>query len=330
MLNNTAPSTSQMASPQPNQVIAHASIPRQQTTMLNINNSHNLNAPSIQLALPIPPLSTAQPHPNALIVQQPQRVKKKSKYSKEQDELILSMKKQGKSWVEISEKAKCGNFLAARNRYQVLIGQQGGGAVAWSYEDTIGLQSLLDKGEKEKWKFIATELTKVTSKRFTDVQCREMIKQLFSKDPSAFGVVVSVGPPPPLSQQQGAPQVTSVMPYPHPQYQQQMPIQHHQQHQYQQHQGMKYEDLNNYQRNNHGLPLPTTQTQMQQQQIPPSNVNDDNNYSNMMNVRSNQQQQQIPNSNSPKLNQQQQQQQQQGSQQNSYGNQLLNNDNNKK
>ncbi len=160
---------------------------------MNINSNANTSTPSIQLTLPIPPLCTAQPHPNALVVQPPQRIKKKSKYTKEQDDLILSLKKQGRSWVEIAEQVKCGNFLAARNRYQVLIGQQGGGAVAWSYEDTIRLQSLLDKGEKEKWKFIATELTKVTSKRFTDVQCRDMIKELFSKNPSSFGVVVSVG-----------------------------------------------------------------------------------------------------------------------------------------
>lgn len=147
--------------------------------------------PTLPLTLPEPPLSMAIPaNPNALQSDPQPRPKKKSKYSAEQDQIILQLKKEGKSWSEIAEKAKCGNSLAARNRYQVLIGQQGGGAVVWEAEDAMGLKSLLEEGEKAKWDYIASELSRLRSKNITAHACQSKIKELFDADPSRFGVVI--------------------------------------------------------------------------------------------------------------------------------------------
>ncbi|KAK9475408.1 uncharacterized protein V1510DRAFT_409108 [Dipodascopsis tothii] len=106
------------------------------------------------------------------------RPRKKSKYSSEQDELILSLKRAGHSWPEIAQAANCENFLAARNRYQVLIGQQGSGNVVWDAEDEAALRALLDEGEKVKWKFISSELSKLRNKRMTPASCQRKMVEL--------------------------------------------------------------------------------------------------------------------------------------------------------
>lgn len=145
----------------------------------------------LPLTLTDPPLATATP-PNANALQpDPQpRPKKKSKYSAEQDAIILKLKREGKSWTEIAAAADCGNALAARNRYQVLIGQQGGGTVIWDADDAHALKALLEEAERAKWNFIASELSRVRSKHFSPHEVRGKIKQLFDQNPSYFGVVV--------------------------------------------------------------------------------------------------------------------------------------------
>jgi hypothetical protein len=158
------------------------------------------SAPTLPLTVPEPPLSTAIPsNPTAMNSDSQPRPKKKSKYSAEQDDIILQMKREGKSWSDIAEAANCGNALAARNRYQVLIGQQGGGAVAWDSDDAVGLKMLLEKGEKAKWDYIATEVSRMRSKDFTASDCQGIIKQLFEENPAFFGIVVGPSMPPPSS-----------------------------------------------------------------------------------------------------------------------------------
>ncbi|CAN6623767.1 hypothetical protein TRVA0_009S02344 [Trichomonascus vanleenenianus] len=188
--------------------------------------------PTLPLTLPEPPLSTAVPiNPNALQPDPQPRPKKKSKYSPEQDSIILRMKKEGKSWTEIAEAAKCGNSLAARNRYQVLIGQQGGGAVVWEAEDSLGLKSLLEEGERAKWDYIASELSRIRSKKVSAKSCQSKIKELFDQDPTFFGVVIGAPQLPPQGNYYiqntpvTIPLTTPMMPYgfppPPPQQQQQ-------------------------------------------------------------------------------------------------------------
>lgn len=147
--------------------------------------------PTLPLNLPEPPLSNAIPsNPNSLQSDPQPRPKKKSKYSSDQDATILQMKKDGKSWSEIANAAQCGNSLAARNRYQVLIGQQGSGAVVWDSDDAMGLKNLLDDGEKAKWDYISSELSRLRSKKIGSKDCQQRIKYLFDNDPTSFGIVV--------------------------------------------------------------------------------------------------------------------------------------------
>lgn len=173
-------------------------------------------APTLPLTLPEPPLATAMPtNPTAMNSDSQPRPKKKSKYSAEQDNIILQMKREGKSWSDIAEAANCGNALAARNRYQVLIGQQGGGSMAWETEDAVGLKMLLEKGEKAKWDYIATEISRMRSKNFTAVDCQGVIKQLFDENPAFFGIIVGPSAPPP-QQLQVLPQAPAPYPFPMP------------------------------------------------------------------------------------------------------------------
>jgi hypothetical protein len=143
----------------------------------------------LQQVLPTPPLSRAPTRPDITLNLAQKRVKRKSKFSKSQDDLIVSLKKKGKSWVEIAEISGVGSYLAARNRFQVIVGQQGNNnSSSWNLEDKVNLQNLLDVGEIEKWKFISIELNKATNKDFTDLECRELIKLMFWNNPGSFGV----------------------------------------------------------------------------------------------------------------------------------------------
>lgn len=146
------------------------------------------NIPSkLSKVLPEPPLAFAAPRKEALNFPQ-RRIKRKSKYTKEQDQQIINLKRQGNSWEDIAEIIKVGSALAVRNRYQVLIGQQGGAITTWHQNEVVALQRLLDDGENEKWRFIAKEMRRNTGKEFTDLQCQTMIKSLFWSNPSTFGI----------------------------------------------------------------------------------------------------------------------------------------------
>lgn len=151
---------------------------------------------TLPLTLATPPLATAPAtNPHALRADPvPARPKKKSKYSAAQDAVILRMKKEGRSWTEISEAARCGNSIAARNRYQVLIGQQGGAAVVWEEQDAATLKAWLDEGEKTKWAYIANELGRARNKRVTPVACWLKVRELFLNDPGSFGIVIGCPP----------------------------------------------------------------------------------------------------------------------------------------
>ncbi|RCK57265.1 Adherence factor [Candida viswanathii] len=143
----------------------------------------------LQQVLPPPPLSRAPVRPDMTVNLTSKRAKRKSKFTPEQDDLIVGLKKKGKSWVEIAEITGVGSYLAARNRYQVIVGQQGNNnSSAWDNKDKMFLHQLLDAGELEKWRFICSELNKLTNKNFTDYECREMIRELFFKNPASFGV----------------------------------------------------------------------------------------------------------------------------------------------
>lgn len=143
----------------------------------------------LQQLLPSPPLSQAPIRPEISYSLQQKRAKRKSKFSKVQDDLIVTLKKKGKSWVEIAEISGVGSYLAARNRYQVIVGQQGNNnSSSWNEEDKVHLQNVLDAGELEKWRFIALELNKATNKNFTALECREISRMLFWSDPGSFGV----------------------------------------------------------------------------------------------------------------------------------------------
>lgn len=144
----------------------------------------------LPLTLSLPPLAAAVP-PNMQVMRSANsdRPKKKSKYSSEQDDIILSMKKAGKGWHEIGEAAHCDNALAARNRYQVLMGQQGSGSVYWDPEDNMGLKALLDDGERAKWEFVAAELSKIRRKNITSPVVRAKVRDMLFKNSILFKVV---------------------------------------------------------------------------------------------------------------------------------------------
>lgn len=105
---------------------------------------------------------------------------------------MILLKNEGYSWKQIATQIGIGSHLAVRNRYQVLIGQQGRAVNSWSEEDLRGLQSFLDAAEDEKWRFIGQEMRMRTGKQFTDAQCKDVIRRLFWEDPGAFGITNEV------------------------------------------------------------------------------------------------------------------------------------------
>lgn len=138
--------------------------------------------------LPVPPLSKVPSRPSLQYYHQKPN-KRKSKFTKYQDDLIVQLKEEGKSWVEIAEISKVGSYLAARNRYQVIIGQQGNNnANLWHLDYSVLLKKLLDKYEHEKWKFITMELNKATNKNYTIKEVQEVISSLFGYNPYSFQV----------------------------------------------------------------------------------------------------------------------------------------------
>lgn len=135
-----------------------------------------------------PPFKNQKACKTAFVQEKPKRTRRKSKFTTEQDEMIVRMKNENKSWVEIAEAAKVDSYLTARNRYQVLIGQQGGCASEFTTEDLVDLKSIVDEAENEKMKHLSKEFRKCTGKLCTYKQVRELIRYLFWKDPSQFDV----------------------------------------------------------------------------------------------------------------------------------------------
>ncbi|KAI5960874.1 ADF1 [Candida theae] len=143
----------------------------------------------LQKILPHPPLAKAPVRPDITASSTAKRAKRKSRFTPEQDDLIVRLKRSGKSWDEIAEITGVGSYLTARNRYQVIVGQQGNNnSSAWDNNDKIFLRNLLDPAEFEKWRYIASELNKSTNKNFNDFEVREMVRVLFWSNPASFGV----------------------------------------------------------------------------------------------------------------------------------------------
>lgn len=139
----------------------------------------------------VPPFSTLKPSKSSMKTQKPKRSKRRSKFTQEQDLMIINMKKENKTWVEIAECAKVDSYLAARNRYQVLIGQQGGGTGECGPEDVLVLKNIVDDGEVEKMKYLSKEFRKCTGKQCSYKQVRELIRYLFWKNTGKFDVGAS-------------------------------------------------------------------------------------------------------------------------------------------
>lgn len=136
--------------------------------------------------VPLPPYANLKPTQASLQVQKPKRSKRRSKFTQEQDDIITSMKRQGKTWQQIAEAASVPSFLAARNRYQVLIGQQGGGTSECGPEEVRELQAELDAAELEKLMYIAKEFKKSTGRNVSPRDIRELIRAQFWRNPAAF------------------------------------------------------------------------------------------------------------------------------------------------
>lgn len=143
----------------------------------------------LQQVMVRPPLSRASVRPEAAGGASNRRSKRRLKYTREQDDLIVRLKKEGKLWVEIAEVSGVGSYLAARNRYQVIVGQQGNNnSSSWTPEDRRVLHEVLDNAELDKWRCIAAELSKASGKTFTSKECRDMVRYLFWTNPSSFSV----------------------------------------------------------------------------------------------------------------------------------------------
>lgn len=82
-----------------------------------------------------------------------------------------------------------GSYLAARNRYQVIVGQQGNNnSLSWTAEDRDELQKLLDPAELDKWEYIAKELSKAAGRVYSAQECRDYVRQMFWQNPVGMGV----------------------------------------------------------------------------------------------------------------------------------------------
>lgn len=142
--------------------------------------------------LPSPPLSKLVNRPNLQYTQQ-KKSKRKSKFTKQQDDLIILLKHEGHNWLSIAEKAGLSSYLAARNRYQVIIGQQGNNnSLCWNKELNILLKKKLDKYENEKWLFITKEMNKIFNKNFDHHELQSAVQEMFNQNPYSFNLTDDV------------------------------------------------------------------------------------------------------------------------------------------
>ncbi|ODQ64724.1 hypothetical protein NADFUDRAFT_43026 [Nadsonia fulvescens var. elongata DSM 6958] len=104
----------------------------------------------------------------------------KSRFTPEQDSLILNLRKKGKSWSEIADAAKVEGPMTARNRYRTLVGPHGRKRnVNWDDDDVLVLRELLEAGERAKWKFISAQLSNSRQKRVTSTACQKKFLDMF-------------------------------------------------------------------------------------------------------------------------------------------------------
>lgn len=107
-------------------------------------------------------------------------------YTVDPDGIIVAMRKQGKSWSEIAAAVRMDEY-GVQVRYQRAINAQQPSSspyvsqepVYWEKEDIDCLHELLEIGERAKWKYIATELTRERNKRMTAVACQKKFKEMF-------------------------------------------------------------------------------------------------------------------------------------------------------
>lgn len=193
----TSPNVSQMSSQMGSQLtsqigtpVAPMGVPSSSHQGYRGQHSQKQLIERLQELLPVPPLVTACTRPDVTLSNTHKRTKRKSKFSKRQDEMIVRLKKDGRSWVEIAEMVGIGSYLAARNRYQVIVGQQGNNnSLSWTADDRDELHKLLDSAELEKWRYIALELSKATGKNYSPEECREHARHIFWQSPTAMGVL---------------------------------------------------------------------------------------------------------------------------------------------
>jgi hypothetical protein len=91
--------------------------------------------------------------------------------------IVLAMYKQGKSWQEIANAIKVESAEIAYARYGSLVDVSQ--TIEWDDQDVEALRDLLEPGERAKWKFVSSELSRERNKRITAVACQKKFKDMF-------------------------------------------------------------------------------------------------------------------------------------------------------
>lgn len=102
----------------------------------------------------------------------------RSKFTQEQDRLIISMKNENKTWQEIKEMVKGETPHNIQRRYEVLMAQMNGNLI-WEQDDLDALVDLLEAAERHKWKHISSELSRKLDKKVTPLACQKKFKEMF-------------------------------------------------------------------------------------------------------------------------------------------------------
>lgn len=107
-------------------------------------------------------------------------------YTVDPDGLIVAMRKQGRSWSEIAAAVRMDEYGVQVRYHRAMSTQPTSSSpyvsqepVYWEKEDIDCLHELLEIGERAKWKYIATELTRERNKRMTAVACQKKFKEMF-------------------------------------------------------------------------------------------------------------------------------------------------------
>lgn len=116
-----------------------------------------------------------------------------NQFTPEQDNIIMQGKMMGKTWSEIAVDAECDGPVTVLDRYNYLMvcsissgKTQNIGPTSipldilrWEPEDLETLRDLLEMGERAKWKYISSELTKERNKRIPAVACQKKFQDMF-------------------------------------------------------------------------------------------------------------------------------------------------------